>query len=306
MHILANPHLLLTVTTLIWAGNAIAGKFALGHVSPMVLTMGRWGIAFVIIAVIAREQIQKDWPTIKKHWLYFLLMGGIGYTAFNAALYSAAKYTTAINITLEQSAMPIIIFALNFLIYRTRITWVQLVGYSLTLLGVLVTVSAGDFVSLFDNQGAGINRGDIIMFFAALFYGGYSVGLSSKPTMHWQSFLAALIGAAFICSIVGVAFEHHAGDAQFPSTTQGFLVMLFTGIFPSLVSQGFFIKGVEAFGANIAGLYINLVPVFGALLAVLLLGEQLHIFHAVAFVLVVGGILIAQRQSVVRRSKPAD
>ena len=296
MHALANPHLLLTITTLIWAGNAIAGKFALGHVSPMILTLGRWGLALLIISVIARKQIIADWPIIRKNWLYLLLMGGVGYTAFNYCLYSAAQYTSAINITLEQSAMPIIIFILSFLIYRTGVTWMQLFGYGLTFIGVLVTVSAGDPLSLLNADGAGINRGDIIMFFAALFYGGYSAGLKSKPQMHWQSFLAALVAAALIVAVIGAVFEFQAGNAQFPVTTQGIAVVIFAGIFPSLVSQGFFIKGVEAFGANIAGLYINLVPVFGALLAVLLLGETLYLFHAVAFVLVVGGILIAQQK----------
>ena len=131
---------------------------------------------------------------------------------------------------------------------------------------------------------------------AAICYGGYSVALRSKPKIHWMSFLAALVAGAWIFAVIGTAFEYAAGNLQVPFTEQGIAVVLYAGIFPSLVAQGLYIKGVEAFGANIAGLYINLVPVFGALLAVLLLGEQLYLFHAVAFVLVVGGIMIAQKQ----------
>ncbi len=297
MSTLRNPHLLLIITTLIWGGNAVAGKFAVGHVSPMMLTCLRWGIALVIISWIAREQLQKDLPVIKQNWLYLALMGGFGYTAFNYTLYSAVQYTSAINVALEQSAMPVIIFVLSYVIYRTGITWLQIFGFLLTMVGVAVIVSSGAPLSLLNGDTSTFNRGDLFMAFAALFYGGYSVGLRSKPQMHWQSLLATLIAAAFVFALIGVSVEFWAGNTILPTTTQGYLVVLFTGIFPSLVSQGFFIKGVEALGANIAGLYINLVPVFGALLAVLLLGESLYLFHALAFVLVASGIMIAQHKT---------
>lgn len=289
--------MLLAITTFIWGGNAIAGKFAVGHISPMVLTLMRWGIALMIVTVIARPHLKADWQQIKKHWVYLLLMGGFGYTAFNFFLYSALQYQSAINVTLEQSAMPVIIFVLNLVIYRIGVRWVQIVGYALTLLGVLVVVSGGDPLSLLTGEAKQLNRGDLFMLGAALTYGGYSVALKSKPQMHWLSFLTALVAPALLFSVLGVALESQQGGALWPVTLQGWLVALFAGIFPSLVSQGFFIKGVEALGANAAGLYINLVPVFGALLAVALLGETLFAFHAIAFVLVVGGITIAQRQA---------
>ncbi|MEM9734733.1 MAG: DMT family transporter [Pseudomonadota bacterium] len=290
-----SPHMLLAITTFIWGGNAIAGKFAVGHISPMVLTMFRWGIALAIVAIIARPHLKADWPEMKANWLYLLLMGGFGYTAFNFCLYSALQYQTAVNVTLEQSAMPVVIFILNLVIYRIGIRWMQIVGYALTMIGVVVVVSAGDPLSLLGENRPPLNRGDLYMLAAAIFYGGYSTALRSKPQMHWLSFLTALVAAALLFAMAGATFETAQGNALWPTTVQGVLVALFTGIFPSLVSQGFFIKGVEALGANMAGLYINLVPVFGALLAVAMLGESLHVFHAVAFVLVVGGITIAQR-----------
>ncbi|MEP0941383.1 MAG: DMT family transporter [Rhizobiaceae bacterium] len=306
MSLLRNPHLLLTLTTLIWSGNAIAGKFAVGHVSPMMLTMGRWAIALAIMLVIAQEPLRRDWAVIRRNWVYLLLMGGFGYTAFNFFLYSALQHISAINVTLEQSAMPLVIFLVNYLIYKTGITWLQVIGFILTLLGVFVTVSAGEPMSLLSNEGlSSLNRGDLYMLGAAICYGGYSAALRSKPQMHWQSFLTSLVAGALVFATVGAAFEYQAGHLQFPLTMQGILVVVFAGIFPSLVSQGFFIKGVEAFGANVAGLYINLVPVFGAILAVALLGEQLHLFHALAFVLVVGGIMIAQHKTAAR-SKSQD
>lgn len=305
MTLLRNPHLLLMLTAVFWSGNAIAGKFAVGHVSPMMLTMSRWALALAIMVTIAQGPLRRDWHVICKHWVYLLLMGGFGYTAFNFFLYSALKYTSAINVTLEQSAMPLVIFVVNYLLYRTGITWLQIAGFLLTTLGVLVTVSSGDPYGVLFASGetSGLNRGDFYMLGAAICYGGYSAALRSKPEMHWQSFLTALIAGALIFAIVGAGFEFQTGQLQIPTTAQGVLVILYAGLFPSLISQGFFIKGVEAFGANVAGLYINLVPVFGALLAVVLLGEQLFLFHALAFVLVVGGIMIAQHKPAAARSK---
>lgn len=297
MSLLLNPHLLLALAALLWGGNAVAGKFAVGHVSPMVLTMLRWAIALAIISMFARPHLNTDRSVIARNWPYLLAMGGIGYTAFNFFLYSALQYTSAINVTLEQSAMPVVIFILSFLLYRIRITWVQIGGYLLTVMGVIVVVSQGNPLDFLATPGSGVNRGDILMLGAALAYGGYSAALRSKPHMHWLSFLTCLIAAALIFSIAGVVFEAWQSSFLWPSTTQGWLVVLFAGIFPSLAAQAFFIRGVEALGANAAGLYINLVPVFGALLAVALLGETLHAFHAVAFVLVVGGITIAQRMA---------
>ncbi len=297
MALIRNPHLLLALTALIWSGNAVAGKLAVGHVSPMMLTMSRWAVALLIIGFIARREIRTDWNIIQKNWLYLLLMGGLGYTGFNYCLYSGLQHISAINVTLEQSAMPLVIFILNFAIYRTGITWLQVVGFLLTLLGVVITVSSGQPLNLLTGKGSGINIGDVYMLFASIFYGGYSVALRSKPDMNWKSFLACLVAGALVFAIIGALVEFQAGQLQMSMTLQGISAILYAGVVASLVAQGLFIKGVEALGANIAGLYINFVPVFGAMLAILLLGEQLYRFHAVAFVFVVGGIMIAQRKS---------
>ena len=291
------PYLLLTLTALIWGGNAIAGKFAVGHVSPMILTMSRWAIAFAILGTIAQSKIRQDWPIIRKNWLYLLLMGGGGYTIFNYCLYSALQYIPAITAALEQSAMPLVVFAINFVFYKSGIKSLQIVGFTLTVIGVLVIISSGKPFEFITSSGEGFNRGDMFMLVSILAYGAYTAALRSKPDMHWQSFLASLIFAAFLVATIGAVAETMAGNAVFPTTTQGITVILYAAIFPSLVSQGLFINGNEAIGSSRAALFINLVPVFAALLAVLLLGELLHWYHAIAFILVIGGIVIAERFS---------
>ena len=291
-----NPHFLLTITALGWAGNAIAGKFAVGHVSPMALSLTRWVVAFTIIFILGHKYIRKDWQVLNQNWVYFLLMGGFGYTVFNFCMYSALIYTSAVNVTIEQTSMPLLIFAMNFVLYRTGITWLQMAGYFLTFVGVVITATHGQPFEWFATGSGSFNRGDIIMLIGALFYAGYSVGLRSKPDVHFISMLAALIAGGIVFAVFGVVYEGLRGGLQLPTTLQGMLTGLYAGIIPSLVSQGCFMIGVTALGANRAGLYINLVPVFAAILVILLLDEAVYLYHGVAFLLVVGGVLLSQRE----------
>ena len=290
-----NPHFLLALTALIWSGNAIAGRFAVGHISPMVLTACRWGLALFLVSLLARRHLKTDWSKIKQNWLYLLLMGGIGYTGFNFFLYSALQHTSAINVTLEQTAMPMLVFLFSYICFRVPISAFHIIGYALTLIGVLVVVSNGDPAGFFSGRSMTLNRGDVMMLGAALAYSGYSTALRLKPDLHWLSFLWALVAAALVFSVFGVIFEEWAGQTIYPVTLQGVAVATFAGIFPSLIAQGLFIVGVERLGANAAAIYINLVPVFGAILAVTILGEGVYLFHAVAFILVAGGVMLAQQ-----------
>ena len=292
---LDRPFVLLTLTALFWGGNAVAGRFADGFVSPMWLTFGRWSIAVVIVGWLGREAIRRDLPVMRERWRYLALMGATGFTLFNFMLYTALHYTSAINVAIEQSAMPLFIFVLSYALFRTRVRPVQLAGFALTAAGVWVTATYGDVLGVFSGDGPGLNRGDLIMVFAALAYAAYTAALPAKPAMDPLSFLFSLMLAAWVVALLGLGFETWAGAALPPQGVQGWLVVLYAGIFPSILAQAFYIRGVEGIGANAAGLFINLVPVFAAILSVLLLGEALRPFHAVAFVLVVGGVWLAGR-----------
>ncbi len=293
-----DPYLLLVATALFWAGNAIAGKYAVGHVSPFMLTALRWVVATAILLPMALPYLKRDAAIIRKHWLFLLLMGGVGYSVFNFFLYTALKHTTAINVAIEQSAMPLFIFIANFLIYRARISPLQALGYSLTVAGVVITATYGDPLALIASGSLGeLNRGDVYMLAASLIYGCYSVGLRAKPEMHGVSFFACMVVGALLFAAPGAVFEAAIAESIFPVTRQGWLVVIYAGVFPSLLSQFFFMRGVEVLGANSAGLFINLVPVFAAVMAVVLLGEDFRAYHGLAFFLVVGGVLIAQRKT---------
>ncbi|RDL50200.1 putative inner membrane transporter YicL [Ensifer sp. M14] len=281
----------LCVTALFWGGNSVAGKMAIGHVSPMMLTTLRWVFALLIILVAMTPQIRRDWDKIKQHWLQLLAYGVVGFTTFNALLYSALKYTSAINAVILQAGIPMLIFLFNFMLFRTRASIAQVIGFTVTLLGVLITAAHGDFASLLQLE---FNFGDALMIAACIVYAAYTVALRWKPVMHWQSFIAAPAFGALISAIPLLFWEIGSGTAIFPDMT-GWIIVLYAAIFPSLMSQVLYVRGVEMIGANRAGLFINAIPVFGTLLSVMLIGETFHTFHFIALLLVLGGIAIAEK-----------
>ncbi|KOF17777.1 membrane protein [Ensifer adhaerens] len=281
----------LCVTALFWGGNSVAGKMAVGHVSPMMLTTLRWVFALLVILVLMTPQIRRDWDKIKQHWLQLLAYGAIGFTTFNALLYSALKYTSAINAVILQAGIPMLIFLFNFMLFRTRASIAQVIGFTVTLLGVLITAAHGDIASLLQLE---FNFGDALMIAACIVYAAYTVALRWKPTMHWQSFIAAPAFGALISAIPLLFWEIGNGTAIAPDMT-GWVIVLYAAIFPSLMSQVLYVRGVEMIGANRAGLFINAIPVFGTLLSVMLVGETFHTFHFIALLLVLGGITIAEK-----------
>lgn len=281
----------LLTTALIWGGNAVAGKMAVGHASPFMMTLLRWIIALALIVAISVPQIRRDWPVIRKNGLYLFLMGATGFTGFNVLLYSALHYTSAINAVIEQAGMPFVIFVANFLIFRMRVTGGQVAGFMLTLAGIALTAANGDLGTLLSLQ---LNFGDLLMLFAVLVYAAYTVGLRFKPDLHWKSMMAATAAGAMVAAIPLGLYEWQSGAGQLPDA-YGWGIVAFIAIFPSLFAQILFVRGVEIIGSNRAGLFINLVPIFGMLLSIVLIGERLHVYHIVSLVLVLGGIVIAER-----------
>ncbi|MBW3096284.1 DMT family transporter [Pseudohoeflea coraliihabitans] len=298
---LRTAYLLLILTALFWSGNAIAGKLAVGHVSPMLLTALRWGMATALMATFSVPYIRRDWPVIRKHWWQIAAYGALGFAAFNVCLYTALEYTTAINVVIFQAGMPVVIFLANFLIFRIAAGRNQTIGFVLTLTGVALVASNGHLETLLGLQ---LNRGDAFMLLGVLFYGGYTVMLRYKPKLHWQSIMTLMSLAAFLFALPFAAWEIGAARVIWPGW-EGWTIATYTAIFPSIFAQVLFIKGNEAIGSNRAGLFINLVPIFGTFLSVLLLGEVLELYHVLALSLVIGGIALAEKQQRVKLEGPA-
>ncbi|MGN6466410.1 MAG: DMT family transporter [Rhizobiaceae bacterium] len=283
----------LLLTTLFWGGNAVAGKLAVGHVSPMVLVALRWLLATVILAILGGRQLAEDWPKVRRNLWLLGALGACGFTFFNALFYTALTYTTAINVAIEQAGMPVLIILINFLLFRLRISWLQVLGVIATMAGVALTACHGDPAQLL---ALGVNIGDGLMLIAVLLYSGYTVFLRFKPDIHWKSLMLVLSFFALLASLPFAAWEISAGKEILPDVT-GWAIALYVVLFPSTTAQILFIRGNEMIGANRAGLFINLVPIFGTLLSVLIVGESFEYYHLVAMVLVLGGIWLAEHSS---------
>jgi drug/metabolite transporter (DMT)-like permease len=285
------PFFLLVFTTFFWGGNVVAGRLAVGEVSPMAVTFLRWTVSFTLLALLARRQIAAEYRLVLPHWRLILLLGILGYTAFNALFYSAAHHTSGVNIAIIQGSTPIVILLAGFLVYRYSLTGLQLTGAVVTIIGVVVTASKGDWQVIAE---LAFNRGDVWLLIASIFYAAYTLMLARKPACSTLVFFTALAAAAALTSVPLILFEWWRGDLLWPSA-KGWLLIAYIAVFPSLLCQIFYIRGIDLIGPGRASIFYNLVPVFGALLATVVLREPLFATDLLALILVIGGILIAEK-----------
>lgn len=282
---------LLITTTLCWGANAVFGRIAVGEISPMLLVTLRWLGAVLLLLAFASGHIRRDWPTLKRDLPFLAAMGALGFTAFNALFYVAAHSTTAVNIGIIQGSMPVFVLIGAFIAYRSPVTKLQSAGVVLTMVGVVIVGTGGSPERL---ARLAVNHGDLLMVIACMFYSGYAVGLRKRPAVSSLGLLTVLAGAAFAFSLPLVAAEIATGRFQWPTPT-GWLVAGLVTLLPSFLAQIFFIQGVALIGPGRAGVFINLVPVFAAILAVAILDEPFESFHAVALGLVLAGIWLSER-----------
>jgi drug/metabolite transporter (DMT)-like permease len=287
----SSPILLLVLTTLIWSGHSVVGRLAVGEVPPMTLTCLRWSVALIPILALAGPSLRRDWPILKANWLYIGAMGALGYTAFNALFYLAAYRTTALNMSILQGAIPALVLIGARVFLGVKVTGAQGVGAALTMLGVVAIAAQGDPARL---ATFAFNDGDLMMLVAVVLYAGYTVGLRQRPQVSGLSMLAGMALAAFITSLPLMIWEIADQGFVFP-TGGALLTVLYVSVGVAFASQWFYMRGVELIGPGRAGVFVNLVPVFGAIMAVVLLGEPFAAYHVVALALVVGGIAIAQK-----------
>lgn len=286
------PALLLTLTALFWAGNAIAGQLAKGEITPLQLVLARWtGVTLMLWPLFGR-QVVEHWELIRPRLGAIMLMAMAGFTGFNILFYFASLETSAVNIGILQGAMPVFVMLGAFLVHRTTVTPLQVIGVSVTLVGVILVATRGAPHLVMEMA---LNRGDLLMLVAGVFYSAYAVMLAARPNMPGVVFFTMLAAIAALTAIPPALFEVMLSDVG-PPTATGWAIAAYVALFPSCLAQLFFLRGVDMIGPGRAGVYTNLVPVFAAAMAVALLGQVFAAYHAVALVLVIGGIALAQRQ----------
>jgi len=284
------PYLLLVLTTLFWSGNFIVGRAVHGTVPPVALAFGRWAGAFLVVIGIAWPRLRRDWPMLLRHWPMLLLLAATGIAAFNTFVYIGLGSTTALNGLLMQSTMPAAILLCSLLLFGERPGVMQVLGIAVSFAGVVVIITRGEACAL---GRITLNVGDLWMFAAVLAYALYSVLLRRRPPVHPLSLLAAIFALGAAMLVPFLAWESATAAPHLDRPTV--LAVLYVAIFPSVIAYFCWNRGVELVGANRAGQLVHLMPVFGSALAILVLGEAFHGFHAAGAALIFAGIVLASR-----------
>jgi len=287
------PYLLLTLAVLFWSGNFIVGRAIAGDVPPVTLAFWRWTIGLVFILALGHRQLRADLPALRRNWPMVVLLAALGIAAFNTLVYFGLRSTTAVNGLLLQSAMPLIILLCSFLLFRERPRRSQVIGVAVSIVGVMTIACRGDISVLVTLS---VNRGDVLILIAVTCYALYSALLRKRPPVRPFSFLAAtfFLGALMLLPLYAMELLEGQHIAPRPSS---YLAILYVAAFPGFLSYLFFNRGVELVGANRAGHFLHLMPVFGSALAVVFLGEAIRGFHIAGIVLIAGGILFAMLPS---------
>ena len=294
MKILTNPHFLLMLTSIFWAFNTVAGRAAVGEVSPLLIVSVRWFFVSIILSILCRNQLIETWSILNKKIKWLIFMGLFGFTGFNSAYYVAAHDTIAINLGLVQGTMPAFIIIIAWIWLRDKINFTQFLGVLITFIAVLIVVCSGNFNALIELE---LNSGDIVMIFACTLYAIYAVGLRKKPKISALPLLTFFAYIAFLGSLPGIIYETYSNQLILPGQ-KGFIILGVIIIFPSFLAQIFFMKGVEKIGPSRSGLYTNLVPVFSSLLAVFFLGEKFQFFHLLSLIMIFTGIYLFEYNQV--------
>jgi hypothetical protein len=286
-----NPWLLIVLACIFWAGNAVAARLAIGEISPMLLVSGRWCVASMILIAVARRPFLEDWPMLSRCRIRIGLMGFCGFTLFTVLFYVSAHHTSGVNLSIIQGVSPVFVLLGAWVAWRTHVTAVQIAGCGLTLIGVALVATHGDLLALRELD---FHIGDLGVLASAIVYSGYTLSLRNRPKSSALGFFVTMALAGFLSSLPFLAWEGLTGRMHWPSAT-GWMVLLYTAIFPSLLAQLFFIRAVELLGPGRATLFFNLTPVLGAIFAALLLHEAFETYHGLALAFVIGGVTIAER-----------
>jgi drug/metabolite transporter (DMT)-like permease len=293
------PYLLLSIAALCWAGNAIIGRLAAGHIAPATLSMLRWSLAFLILLPFAWKHLIRDWPAIRGRLGTMVVISLSGIGGFNFLQYWSLEYTTALNTLLLQSAVPLLVAMWSLLLLGVRLTLTQALGVALSMTGVLLILLHGDLSTLNRIQ---FDKGDVIFIGALLVFSFYSVMVLKRPAIHALSFATFTFGCGALCLVPLVIWELMTRPWM-AMNTANLLTVFYVAVFPSTVAYLCYNRGVHLIGANRATPFFHVVPLFGSVMAMVFLGEQVRSFHFIGFALVLTGVFVASRKSSARTSQ---
>lgn len=287
----------MVLPTILWAGNAIVGRLAVGAISPIMLNTIRWSLAALILMPLGWKVFKTN-SVLWQNKIRFLWLGLLGVGSYNSLLYLSLETSTPINVTLIGGSMPMWMLLIGALFYQQKAQARQMVGAVISLLGVVIVLSRGDLLSILNVK---LVIGDLFILLATILWGFYSwmlshPGKSTERHWHWAEFLLAQVVFGVFWSATFLGFEVAIDAVQLEINFWTVLLLIYIAIGPSLIAYRCWGLGVSAVGPSLAAFFANLIPLFAAIMSAALLGEAPQIFHGVAFLLIVAGILISSKK----------
>ncbi|MBI5905768.1 MAG: DMT family transporter [Deltaproteobacteria bacterium] len=292
-HVPAHPYILLGLATLFWSGNFVLGRAVSDRIPPIGMAFWRWAGALAILLALSFPRLRKEWPVLRSAWKTLLPLGLLGVGSFNTLVYVGLHETTATNAVLLNSACPAFILAISFAGGAQTASRRQTAGIAVSLLGVLTIVGRGSPSSLLSLS---FNRGDVWVLAAVLCWAVYTVLLKRRPQgIDPMTFLCALVAIGVACLAPLYAWEIARGG-RMTADPATFGSLLYLALLPSVASYVFWNQAVGEVGPNRAGAFLHLMPAFGSMLAVGLLGESFRPFHLAGIALILSGVTLAGRR----------
>jgi len=287
-----SPYLLASLAPLFWSGNFILGRALNQTIPPIALSFWRWALALLILLPLALPQLRGQWGLVRRHVLILSLLAVLGVTNFNTFVYLGLQTTTATNAVLMVSTTPVLIVTLSFLLLRQRVSPRQAGGILLSLAGVAVIVARGDAQAL---AALRLNGGDLWVLGAVASWALYSVCLRWRPAgLDPLAFLAVTMAIGLVPLLPLYLWDLRNGlGFEVNAVTLG--AIGYVALFPSVLAYVIWNRAVAQLGANRTGQLLHLMPAFGAVLAMPLLGERIHSFHLAGAGLIAAGIVLATR-----------
>lgn len=283
----------LALTALLWSSNFVIGRAVHEEVTPATMNFLRWAVALAALLPVTFADLKRHRAVLVRHWKLIGLLGLTGIAAFQTVCYVALTLTTALNSILLISLAPFAIVALSWLALGESVSRAQVLGLLVSLAGAAVLILRGEVATLAHVR---FNAGDLLMLGAVALWAVYSVLLRRRPsTLPPLAFHTAAVAAGTLWMVPLFGWEAARGNGL-PHTAAAWAAIGFVAVFSSAIAHALWVRGVATIGANRAGVFIHLMPLFGAALALVFLGEQLAPYHAIGAALVLGGVVLTNRR----------
>ena len=289
-----SAYLFLVLATFCWSGNFIVGKFATVYeIPPLTLNVFRWISVWFILIPFTYKEIFKNLSYIKKNWLVISFMGVITISTFNSVVYFALNYTQVINAVLMLSAIPAATIVLSSLMKIEETNIFQLLGLVLSIIGIGSIISNGDIQKIISLD---FNKGDMWMLVCVITWSLYSTLLKKNNFKLSQFTLIQLMVSVGILFLIPQFFYEKSIGLELNLDKNFFLILIYVAIFPAIAAYYFWQKGIEIIGPNRASMFIQLMPLFSAVMAIIIFKEKFELYHFVGAIFILSGIYLSNRK----------